>query len=232
MPPKPKKNSSPPNSPSSSPKKNKKENKPNKNKTGNSTPNSPKSTSPSPCTSGNNCPCNPLHFPHSVKNPAAKTPPHRHQQWPKTPPDGHNKLTKTTPIGHEKVQPTLVDKDRDTKSVTDCPNPTRPLEKEVQKNQWPNPEVDEENNSSFLRDQSKDCRPNKVSPGFEENLITGCDEESVNNELQDTICKEENSEEDISDEPCDTDDDKSDTYDVKVITYQVLLTENITHKIY
>ena len=233
MPPKPKKNSSPQIHLLLLPKKNKQEKKPNKNnKTGNSTPNSPKTTSPSPSRSGNNSPSNPLHFPDSVKNPAAKTPPQQHQQWPKTPPDGRNKLTKTTPIGREKFQQTVVDKDRDTKSVTDAPTPTSVFKREVEKNELPNPQVDKENNSCFLHHESKDCHPKQLRTGFEQNVTTRSDEERVNNELQDTISKEDNSEEAISDEPCDTDDDQFETYDIKVITYQVLFTENIKHKIY
>ena len=73
-----------------------------------------------------------------------------HRQWPKTPPDGRNKLTKTTPIRRENFQQTLVDKDPDTKSVTDAPTPPSVFQREVAKNELPNPQVDEENNSSFL----------------------------------------------------------------------------------
>ena len=151
---------------------------------------------------------------------------------PKTPPDRRNKLTKTTPIGREKFKRTLVDKDPDTKSVTHAPNPTSVFQREVAKNELPNPQVDEDNNSCFLGHEWKDCRPKELPTGFEQNLTTGSDEERVKNELQDTISKEDNSEEAISDERCDTDDDQFETYDIKVITYQVLFTQNIKHKIY
>ena len=141
-------------------------------------------------------------------------------------------MTKTTPIGREKFQQTVVDKDQDTKSVTDAPTTTSVFERQVGKNELPNPQVDEENNSCFLRHESKDCRPKQLRTGFEQNVTSLSDEECVNNELQDTISKEDKCEEAISDEPCDTDDDQFETYDIKLITYQVLFTENIKHKIY
>ena len=163
MPPKPKKNSSPPYSPSYSRKKMKQEKKPNeKNKSPNSTPILDNGKSPSPLNSRNNSPCNPLHFPDSVKNPGAKTPPKRHKQLPKTLPHGLNKLTKTTPNRHENVQGHVVDKDVDGKSVPHGPTRTNVLEKKVDNNELANPQLDEEKNSCLVPDKLKGCHPNNL----------------------------------------------------------------------
>ena len=99
-------------------------------------------------------------------------------------------------------------------------------------NELANPQLDEEKNSCLVPDKLKGCRPKQFPTGFEDNVITGSDEESVDTELQDIISEENKSEEDSSDEQCDTDDDQCNTYDVKVINFKLLLTENIKHKIY
>ena len=226
MPRKPKSNSSPPNSPTSSAKKPKQEKKDNRNnKTGNSTPNCSKRTSPnpSPSTSGTNFPCNSPHFPDSVKNPAAKTPPQGHRQSPKRPPDGQNKLNKKTPSRGQKLEPTFVDKDKDTKNDSHTPT-------EVANNELPNRQLDEHNNACMPSNEGKDCRPKEVPTAFEQNRTNCSNEECVKTALEHTICKEDMSEEAISDDPCDAD-DVSETYDINVITFPVLFFQNIKHKL-
>ena len=151
---------------------------------------------------------------------------------PETLPHRLNKLTKTTPIRRENVQGRVVDKDVDGKSVPHGPTRTNVLEKKVDNNELANPQLDEEKNSCLVPDKLKGCRPKQFPTGIEDNVITGSDEESVDTELQDAISEENKSEEDSSDEQCDTDDDQCNTYDVKVINFKLLLTENIKHKIY
>ena len=100
------------------------------------------------------------------------------------------------------------------------------------KNELRNPQVDQDNNSAFPGNESKDCHPKQLRTGFEQHLTTGSNEEGVNNKVGDTISEEENSEEDISDEPCNSDDNECDTYEINVITFRILFAQNIKNKIY
>ena len=159
-------------------------------------------------------------------------PPQGHQQWPKTPPDGRHNLTKTPLVGRENCQQTPVDKDAYTKSVTDAPTPRSVFQKEVAKNELRNPQVDQEKSSCFAGHESKDSCPKQLRTRFEQHLTTVSDEEGVNNQLRDRISEEQNSEEDISDQPCDYDNNKFDTYEINVIRFGILLVQNIKDKIY
>ena len=67
-------------------------------------------------------------------------------------------------------------------------------------NELANPQLDEEKNCCLLPDKWKGCHPKQLPTGFEENVITPSDEESLDTELQDRISEEDKSEEDTSDE--------------------------------
>ena len=134
--------------------------------------------------------------------------------------DSHQKdhLTdKITPSGGQKLEPTFVDKDKDTKNDNHTPT-------EVANNELPNRQLDEDNNACMPSNEGKDCRHKEVP--------TACcsNEECVKTALEHTICKEDTSEEVISDDPCDAD-DVSESYDINVITFTVLFCQNIKHKL-
>ena len=50
------------------------------------------------------------------------------------------------------MEPTFVDKDKDTKNDSHTPT-------EVANNELPNPQLDEHNNACIPSHESKDCRP-------------------------------------------------------------------------